>query len=227
MSTDKLLHGDFQPIIERFVTRFPALGKGSLTADMAEFSSGFISLLSRGKGGNGPETFASISLRDALQRWAIWQPGSWRFNSPGIVRYRTNIDIFGTTYRPSHVALGDSYILVGTEEDWRPAQIRSIFSIECCCNDKEEEITLLSISGFRPLSQLDIVYDMYRPFPLAGGRIYYREELPEEVIGQNEVLSHFAYTPDVCKQILAEHFHALPLTRVRSFSLGFALELTL
>jgi len=227
LSTDQLLPGDFQPIVEKFVTLFRPLGKGSLTADMTEFSSNLVPLLSRGNGGQNIPMVAPSSLRDALERWVAHQPDSWNIASPGLVSYRTSVDVSGTTYRPSNVARGDSYVLIGTENDWRPAQIRSIFCIKRLRNNGEEVVTLLSVSVFRPLSQPDAVFDMYRTFPLAGGRIYYSEEMPEEVVSQNEVLSHFAYTPNVCEKIRTEHFHALPLTRVCPLSLSHYVQLTL
>jgi hypothetical protein len=199
------------------------MGKGSLTADMAEFSSNLIPLLSQGNGEQYAPTIAPTSLRDALRHWIARQPDSWRIASPGLVSYRASVDISGTTYRPSNVARGDSYVLIGTEDDWRPAQIRSIFCIKRFRNDGEEVVTLLSVSGFRSLSQPDAIFDTYRTFPLAGGRIYYSEETPEEVVSQSEVLSHFAYTPNVCEKIHAEHFHVLPLTRVRSLTLSLIL----
>ena len=221
LSTDQLLPENFRPIVEKFITVFRPLGKGSLTADMAEFSSDLIPLISRARGRNenGAAVIAPTSLRNALQQWIIRQPDSWHVASPALVDYRTRIDVSGTTYRPSNVARGDSYILVGTEDDWRPAQIRSIFCIKRRFYDREEEVTLLSVAVFRPLSQFDAIFDTYRTFPLAGGKIYYSEETPEEVISQSEILSHFAYTPDVCERIHAKHFHALPLTRVCLLSL--------
>lgn len=219
LSTDLLLPEDFRPIVEKFVTHFRPLGKGSLTADTAEFSSNLVPFISQRNNGNDAATIAPTSLRETIQHWVIRQSDNWHIASPALVSYRTSIDVSGTTYRPNNVARGDSYILVGTEDDWRPVQIRSIFCVKLLCNNREEEITLLSVSGFQPLSQLDAVFDTYRPFPLAGGRIYYSEETPEEVISQSEILSHFACTPDVCERIYAEHFHVLPLTRVCLLSL--------
>lgn len=186
---------------------------------MAEFSSNLIPLLSRRNDGRSTPTIAPTSLRDALRYWIVHQPDNWDIASPGLVSYQTSIDVSGTTYRPSNIARGDSYVLIGTEDNWRPAQIRSIFRIKRYRNGGEEAVTLLSISGFRPLSQLDAAFDMYRSFPLAGGRIYYSEETPEEIISQCEILSHFAYTPNVCERIHVEHFHVLPLTRVCLLSL--------
>ena len=221
MLTDRLLPEAFRPVVERFVSAFRPLGKGSFTADMAEFSSSFIPPLSRGNAEESAATIAPASLRDALQRWMDRQRDGWQIVPPALVIYRTSIDVAGTTYRPVNVARGDSYVLIGTEADWRPAQIRSVFQIKRRCNDGEETTTLLCVSGFLPLSRIDATFDAYTTFPHAGGRIYYSEETPEEVISQDEVLSHFAYTPNVCERIQAEHFHALPLTRVSLFSLPF------
>lgn len=211
LSTNGLLPAEFRPIVEKFITVFRPLGKGSLTADMAEFSS---SLIPRENGKNSAAIVVPTSLRESLERWVIHQSGNWRIASPALISYRTSVDVSGTTYRPINVARGDSYILIGTEDRWRPAQIRSIFCIKQCTGAREEEVTLLSVNGFRPLSQPDANFDTYRSFPLSGGRIYYSQETPEEVISQNDILSHFAYTSNVCERIKTEHFHALPLTRV-------------
>lgn len=219
MSTDQLLPDVFRPVIERFNIVFRPLGKGSLTADMTEFSSDFASRLSSKPDKRSTATSAPPPLREALRRWMVQQPDALGVVPPCVVSYDKKVDISGTTYRPRDVAWGDSFILVGTEVDWKPAQIRSIFSIEHFRGNGKEIVTLLSISQFRPLSTSDAAFDDYRTFPYAGGRIYYSEELPEEVIGQGEVLSHFAYTAGICEKISKAHFHALPLTRVRFLSL--------
>lgn len=130
MSSDQLLPEAFQPLVEKFVTIFRPLGKGSFTADMAEFSSSLIPPLSQESDERDTTTIAPSSLRGALQRWVVRQPDSRRIISSGLVTYRTSIDVAGTTYRPGNVAHGDSYILIGTEADWRPAQIRSVFWIK-------------------------------------------------------------------------------------------------
>lgn len=219
MSVDQLLPDFCRPIVEQFNNVFRPLGKGSLTADMAEFSSDFASRFSCETDERLIATPTPRPLREALRRWMAQQPDTLDLVPPGVVSYDRKIDISGTTYKPRDIGWGDSFILVGTEVDWEPAQIRSIFSIERFCKSRREITTLLSISRFRPLLSSDAVFDDYRAFPYAGGRIYYSEELPEEVIGRGEVLSHFAYTPDVCEKIPKGHFHALPLTRVRFLSL--------
>lgn len=218
MSSGQLLPGVFSPVIEQFTAVFRPSGKGSLTADMAEFSSGFVSHLSLGIDKQSTATPAPRPLREALQCWMLRQPDTLDLVPPNVISYDKKIDIAGTTYRPRNIAWGDSFILVGTEIDWELAQIRSILSIEQPCGSGKEIVTLLSISRFRPLSTSDAAFDNYKTFPYVGGRIYYSEELPEEVIGQGEVLSHFTYTPDVCGKISRAHFHALPLTRVRFLS---------
>lgn len=214
MFTDALLPDVFRPIIERFKAVFRPLDKGSLTADMAELSLDFASRLSFETDKQSKATPTPRPLREALRRWVAQQPGVVELVSPTLVSYGKRIEISGTTYRPRNIALGDSFILVGTEADWEPAQICSIFSTERLCESGRGIVTLLSVSRFRPLSADDVVFDKYRAFPYAGGRIYYSEGLPEEVISQGEVLSHFAYTPGVCEKITKTHFHALPLTRV-------------
>lgn len=215
MSSSQLLPDVFRPVIERFNAVFRPSGKGSLTADMAEFSSDLASHLSGETGERSTATPALRPLREALQRWMVQQPDTLDLVPPNVISYGKKVDIAGTTYRPRNVAWGDSFILVGTEIDWEPAQIRSILSIEQPRGSGKEIVTLLSISRFRPLSSSDAAFDKYRAFQYAGGRIYYSEEFPEEVIGQGEVLSHFAYTPGICGKISKAHFHALPLTRVR------------
>lgn len=227
MSIGQLLPDVFRPVIERFNIAFRPSGKGSLTADMAEFSSDFPSRSYRETDERSRATPAPRPLREALRRWMVQQPDTLDLVPPSVVSYDKKVDIAGTTYRPRNIAWGDSFILVGTEVDWQPAQICSIFSIEQPCGSGKKIVTLLSISRFGPLSPSDAAFDNYKVFPYAGGRIYYSEELPEEVIGQGEVLSHFAYTPDVCEKISRAHFHALPLTRVRSLSPLGSLHLSL
>jgi hypothetical protein len=155
------------------------------------------------------------TLRGALQRWIGAQDPELRQSAPPVfAAFKRNIHVTGTSYKPRMIAQGDSYILVSTASHWRPAQIHSIFSVMLSSRRGKIRRTLISISGFRPLSPPDIDLDNYRRFSHAGGRIYYNEELPMEVVGVEEIVSHFAYTPNVCGGISASHFHALPLTRV-------------
>lgn len=214
MSTNELLPDIFQPIIERFNKVFQLFGKGSLTADMVEFSSDLTSRLTSETDKRPPVIPASHPPPNALRHWMAQQPGTSDLVPPNVVSYDKKVDIAGTTYHPRNIAWGDSFILVGTDTDWQPAQIRSIFSIQQPHGSRSEIVTLLSISRFRPLSPDDAFFDNYRTFSHVGGRIYYDAELPEEVIGLGEVLSHFAYTPNVCEKISKGHFHALPLARV-------------
>ena len=215
MSPGGPLPGIFSPIIERFNTVFRPLDKGSLTVDMAEFSSDSSSHPPRETDGRSMTKPAPRPLLEALRRWIVQQPGISDLVPPTVISHDKKVDISGTTYKPYNIAWGDSLILVGTEANWEPARIHSIFSIQQPPANGKGIITLLSVSRFRPLSLPDAAFDKYRAFPIAGGRIYYSEELRQEVIAVGEVLSHFAYTPNICEKISREHFHALPLTRVR------------
>lgn len=214
MSNKELLPDCLWPLVERFKLVFKPPGRGSLTADMAELSAKLLT---------SPNAEAALedrepinpTLRDALQRWIGTQGSETRRSTPpGFASFRRGINVAGTSYKPRTIAWGDSYILVGAASNWRPAQISSIFSVMFSSNLGKIRRTLISISGFRPLSPPDIDFDDYRRFGHTGGRIYYDEELPMEVIGVEEIVSHFAYTPNVCGAISAGHFHALPLTRV-------------
>ena len=214
MSNKELLPDSLWPLVDRFKLAFKPLGRGSLTVDMAELSA----QLPAGPDGEfvvEDKECIDSTLRRALRRWIEAQDLEIRQSTPPIfASFTRGIDIAGTSYKPKSIAWGDSYVLVGTASNWRPAQISSIFSVTLSSNLGKIRRTLIGISGFQPLSPPDIDLDNYRRFTHAGGRIYYDEELPLEVIGTEEIVSHFAYTPNVCGSISASHFHALPLIRV-------------
>jgi len=214
MSNKELLPDCLWPLVERFKLVFKPLGRGSLTADMAELPA----QLPAGPDGKFTvEDKESIdsTLSGPLRRWIEAQgPEIQRSTPPVFASFTKGIDIAGTSYKPRSIAWGDSYVLIGTASDWRPAQIHSIFTVTLSSNLGKSRRTVISVYGFQPLSPPDIDHDNYRRFTHAGGRIYYDKELPLEVIGTKEIVSHFAYTPNVCAKISASHFHALPLNRV-------------
>lgn len=214
MSNKELLPDCLWPLVERFKLAFKPSGKGSLTADMAQSSAKLSANLSE-EGVVEDRDPIDHTLRGALRRWMEAQGSEIQQSAaPALASFKRNIDVAGASYKPKTIARGDSYILVGAVSDWRPAQIRSIFSVTFSSNLGKIRRTLIGISGFRQLSPPDVELDNYRQFSHTGGRIYYDEELPLEVIGAEEIVSHFAYTPNVCGNISKSHFHALPLTRV-------------
>ena len=215
MSNKELLPDFLLPLAERLKLVFKPSGKGSLTVEMAELSANLLTDPSE-EVVLGDRERIDLVLRGALQRWMGshgWEVS--QCNPPTAASFKRNVEVAGTSYKPKTIAWGDSYILVGTESDWRPAQVQSIFSAVLSSNNRRMRNTFIGICSFRPLSPPDVDFDHYRKFRRAGGRIYYNEELPLEVIGTEEIVSHFAYTPNVCDKISASHFHALPLTRVR------------
>lgn len=76
-------------------------------------------------------------------------------------------------------------------------------------------VTFLIMDKHISLDVNDKIFDKYREFLILGGRIYYQElEKDFIIIREEELISHFASTIDVCLSIRTPHHHVLPLNKV-------------
>lgn len=110
----------------------------------------------------------------------------------------------------------DSFVIYGTgiPDCWDAGQIQSFITVTDSTQASRDFAIVKVYCSLRPE---DILFDHYRRFPLSGGRIYYQEFMPDAImISRDEIICHFASTPNVMRGILKDHHHVLPLDRVSS-----------
>ena len=71
----------------------------------------------------------------------------------------------------------------------------------------------VKIQLFEPLSPIHSSRDLYRQFPFAGGRLYYKRLSPSRVIPFDDIVVHFGQTSMPIEGIAAECLHVIPLPR--------------
>jgi hypothetical protein len=118
----------------------------------------------------------------------------------------------GAVFSPSSFSLRDSHVIVGKAipDDWHAGKIKQIFKYPCTPPSN----VYFAIQKFRELSTHEASQDPYRRYSV-GGRLY-RPELEGEieVVPSQEVITHFAHTPQNKKDFGFPCFHALPLGKV-------------
>lgn len=116
-------------------------------------------------------------------------------------------------FSPSSFSVRDSHVVVGggIPGDWCAGKIKQIFEYPLRPPSK----VYFAIQRFRELSAQEASQDPYRRFPLVGGRLYHPElEDKIEVVPSQEIIAHFAHTPQDEGDFDFPCFHALPLGKV-------------
>jgi len=143
---------------------------------------------------------------------------SWR----QVVRLGVKHDKFsrhGVSFSTLNHIQQDSYVAVGKKvpNDWQAGRILSIFTYThrgptpALVGHTE---TYFVLQKFEELMEVDEIHDPYRKHPFIGGRLYYDKVKDPELVSQEEILCHFAYTPFKHSSIALPCIHALPLDRV-------------
>jgi len=117
-------------------------------------------------------------------------------------------------FSPSSFSSRDSHVVVGSgiPGEWYAGKIKQIFEYPIRPPSK----VYFAIQRFRELSAKEASQDPYRRFPLVGGRLYHPElEDRIEVVPSQEIIAHFAHTPQDERDFDFPCFHALPLGKVR------------
>lgn len=116
-------------------------------------------------------------------------------------------------FSPSSFSLRDSHVVVGRRipGDWHAGKIKQIFEYPLGPPSK----VYFAVQRFRELSAQQALQDPYRQYPLVGGRLYHPELEDEiEVVPSQEIIAHFAHTPQDDRDFGFPCFHALPLEKV-------------
>ena len=119
----------------------------------------------------------------------------------------------GALFSPSSFSLRDSHVVVGIgiPGDWYAGKIKQIFEYPFRSQSK----VYFAIQRFRELSAHEASHDPYRRYPLVGGHLYHPElEDGIEVVPSQEIIAHFAHTPQDEQDFGFPCFHALPLGKV-------------
>ena len=121
----------------------------------------------------------------------------------------------GAIFSPSSFSVRDSYVIIAKSAplDWYAGTIKQIFTYP---SGQSSDIYFV-IRGFDELSNEEASQDLYRRYPLVGGRLYHPELNDEiEVVPSHKITAHFAHTPYDRKEFGFPCFHALPLDKVRT-----------
>lgn len=122
------------------------------------------------------------------------------------VLYQTD----GSSPRDSNIIVGDQ--IQGT---WSAGKIQQIVTHTLDGNDiKNTTTTFLVVRAFKPLTADDLLYDGFRQYPYAGGRLFYAEMQERlDIATPDDVLCHFALTHRQVEGITQDCIHVLPLDR--------------
>lgn len=204
-----LLSDDSPQMVEAFNRCFKPRRVGTLMSDMSAMET------TEPTHANPPKDLDRETI-NLLREWKRTQPGYSKLSEPQQAGDLTKYEHRGTELKPKRIAFGDSLVIVGDRTDWRAAQIESLFDVTLYPSGVETHHTLAKVVYFSELSAKDALSDPYRRFPNAGRILYTQDkDSGKMILSVNEILCHFAMTPDVCKSISEDHIHALPLVQVR------------
>lgn len=197
-------------ICEAFKASFDRRRSGTLLTDILAFSASMGDDRKEGDRSKlSPEEFGLVS--------------SWYkergFDITRISKRASRLDSFtrlGARFTTQEKHRGDSQIIVGSSvpDDWDAARLVGIIVHDGLATETQRRTFLLVKRYKRPV-QIDREHDHYRKYSLAGGRLYYDEQKRMELVTDQNLLGHFARTPQVSTKIAKRHFHSLPLDKVR------------
>lgn len=205
-----LLSEDSPQLVEAFNRRFKPRRLGTLMSDIsATEATGPIHA-------NPPPKDLDRETIRLLREWKRTQLGYSKLGDPRQASNLRGYEHRGAELKPKCVAFGDSLVIVGDETNWRAAQIEILFDIALYPSGVETHHILAKVVYFPELSTKDALHDPYRRFQNVGRVLYTQsEDSSKGVVSVDEILCHFAMTPNVCQAISEEHIHVLPLIQVR------------
>lgn len=124
--------------------------------------------------------------------------------------------IRGIFYHVAHSSSRDSNILFTLPTFASPCVgcIVNIFSHSRPTSDGTRTELFLLVRRYRELTPEDAVHDLFRQFPVAGGRLVYDAEEDRCLIRPCDVVCHVAHTKVEVADIASACRHILPLDRV-------------
>lgn len=168
--TEHYLPASLLRLLDLFRRKFKGASAGTLASDARAFAAA-----SR-DGGPAPSSLLPDQLNKPVTTWMTRQFDDNTMRTPPARWIPLNaVDHLGATYKPRKRSRGDSLVLIGTHDDWKPAQIFRIFTINLYPTGHRQTFTLLQIRLFPELSLADAGNDRYRKFHSAG-RIYYNPD---------------------------------------------------
>lgn len=206
-----LLPNGTRELVEAFHRRFKPGRVGTLMSDISSMNTA-----ERVREKFSPRDMDE-ETRNLLGEWMRRQPNCSKLDTPTQANYLKKHEHQGAELKPKRTAFGDSLVIIGDHVTWRAAQIEMLLDIRLYPSRVETYFTVARVQYFAELSEKDALYDPYRRSRDAG-RIFYAEggRANREVVSINQILCHFAMTPDVRSDAISRgHVHILPLLRVR------------
>ena len=208
-----LLPDGIHQLVEAFRRRFKPGMVGTLMSDISAM----------GMTETARERFSPREIDRETQilvgEWMRRQPDYSRLDAPTQANCLKRHEHQGAELKPKRSAFGDSLVIIGDHAAWRAASIELLLEIRLYPSRVETHRTVAKIQYFAELSESDALHDPYRR-SRSTGRVFYsegeRSTNLKEVVSIEQILCHFAMTPNVCSGAISRgHMHALPLLRVR------------
>ena len=205
-----LLPDGIQQLAGAFRRRFKSRRVGTLMSDISAMDS------TKCAREQSPLQDIDRETRGFLGEWMRRQPNYSKFKTPIRAEYLKKWEHQGAELKPKWRAFGDSLVVIGDHATWRAAQIETLLDIRLYPSGVETHHTVAKVRYFAELSEKDALRDPYRRSRNTG-RIFYEDGMENEgVVSIDQILCHFAMTPNVCSYAIPKgHIHALPLFRVR------------
>ena len=206
-----LLPESARELVETFHRRFKLGRVGTLMSDIYAMDA-----TDRARERFSPQDIDQ-ETRNLLGEWMRRQPNYSKLSTPTQANYLKKHEHRGAELQPERTAFGDSLVIIGDHVTWRAAQIETLLDIRLYPSRVGTYHTVTKVRYFAELSEKDALHDPYRR-SRDTGRIFYAEgeKADKEVVSIDQILCHFAMTPDVRSDAISRgHIHALPLIRVR------------
>ncbi len=161
----------------------------------------------------GEECWLEKDVLKRLEELSVLKGGSQGFAIDAMARQYRKFTHRSALFSPSSFSIRDSHVVVGKgiPDDWYAGKIKQIFEYPFRPPSK----VYFAIQRFRELSAQEASQDPYRQYPLVGGRLYHPELGDEiEVVSSQEIIAHFAHTPQDEQDFGFPCFHVLLLGKV-------------
>ena len=205
------------PKIQRaFSTAFQNDARGTLLNDILAFEDG-----NTVKYGNT----SKLTLLPSEQHTLLcgYPTSGIMVNPTRHVFMQTSVQTLGMVFSTFRTSYGNSLVIYRHPEDhssapWKAGKIVSIFVSKQPTGDNRPMTSgpFFVVENYRPLSNTEAMYDCYRRYGDAGGRLFHTEHNGSVLLLMRDIICHFARTTVDVPELGGDLMHVLPLARVGS-----------
>lgn len=144
-------------------------------------------------------------------------------NTPGTLQpftmIRDRVQWQDLTFTSQTTSFRDSQVVVNLTAlpgNWSAGSIHKMFTVRWLTTDERYVTrTFAEINLYQPLEGDDLLYDNYRRFGFAGGKLFHRSGSQDTILLPLELIAcHFGYSALRVPSIDTEVMHVLPLPKV-------------